>query len=155
MLLAVAAVLTAMVVAAEPTGTGAGSHGAVAGTVTLTDASGQAFDAPGVRLTLKCDATPDATRAAVSDDRGTFRFRDVLPDRCSIDADLEGFANKTALAVVRAGETADVAMHLDIAPMGTGLRVLGESARPRRTNGSTDLGRRASIASAHGRDHER
>jgi hypothetical protein len=125
MLLTFAALLTAMVVAAEPIGAGAGSHGTVAGTVTLTDASGQAFDAPGVRLTLTCAATPDATRVATSDDHGTFRFRDVPPDRCSIDAELQGFASTTALTAVSAGETVHVAMHLDTAPAGTGIRVGG------------------------------
>jgi len=133
MLLIFAAVLAVTVVAAEPTRTGAGSHGAVAGTVALTDASGKTFDAPGVRLTLTCAATPDAAQVSTSDDHGAFRFRDVLPDRCSIDADLEGFANKTALAVVRAGDTVHVAIHLDIAPVGTGIGVVGESPRSWRT----------------------
>jgi hypothetical protein len=114
----------ATVVVADP-GTVPGGHGAIAGTVTLTDASSTTYDAPGVRLTLTCGATPDDVRVATSDDRGTFRFHDVLPDRCSIDADLPGFANAAALAVVRAGDTVHVAVHLDIAPVGTGIRVVG------------------------------
>jgi hypothetical protein len=99
----------------------------------LVDASGKAFDAPGVRLTLTCAGTPDAARLSTSDDHGTFRFRDVLPDRCSIDADLQGFANATALAVVRAGDTVHVAIHLDIASVRADIRVVGESARSWRT----------------------
>jgi Carboxypeptidase regulatory-like domain len=133
MLLFFAALLTATVVAAAPIGTGAGPHGAVAGTVTLTDASGKTFDAPGVRLTLTCAATPDAVQVSTSDDHGAFRFRDVLPDRCSIDAELQGFASATALAVVRVGDTVHAAIHLDIAPVDTGVRVVGESARSWRT----------------------
>jgi hypothetical protein len=68
MLLPLAAVLTPTVVAAEPIGTSAGSHGAVAGTVTSIDASGKAFDAPGVRLTLTltCAGTPDTARVSTS-----------------------------------------------------------------------------------------
>jgi hypothetical protein len=133
MLLTLAAIFAAMVVAAEPTGSAAGSPGAVAGTVTLTDASGGRFDAPGVRLTLTCAATPDAARVATSDDHGTFRFRDVRPDRCSIDTDLQGFAKATALAVVRAGDTVEVAIHLDIAPVRTGITVVGEHVSSWRT----------------------
>lgn len=133
MLFTLATAFAAMLAAAEPIGNAAGSRGAVAGTVTLTDASGKRFDAPGVRLTLTCTATPDAAQVAISDDHGTFRFRGVLPDRCSIDADLQGFASATALAVVRAGDTVDVAVHLDIAPVRSGITVAGEGVRSWRT----------------------
>jgi hypothetical protein len=132
MLLTLAAILAAAVVAAEPVVSSAGSHGAVTGTVTLTDASGKRFDAPGVRLRLTCPATPDA-RVATSDDHGTFYFRDVRPDRCSIDADLQGFARATALAVVRADDTVDVAISLETTPVRIGIRVVGGSVRSWRT----------------------
>jgi hypothetical protein len=136
MLITLATIFAAMLVAAEPAGSAAGSHGAITGTVTLTDASGKRFDAPGVRLTLTCGATPDAAQVATSDDHGTFRFRDVRPDRCSIDTDLQGFASATALAVVRAGDTVDVAIHLDIAPVHIGITVVGGSVRSWRTKRS-------------------
>ena len=103
MLLTLIAIFAVMVAAPAPVGSAAGSQGGVAGTLTLTDASGQRFDAPGVRLTLTCGATPDAARVATSDDHGTFRFQDVPTDRCAIGTDLQGFASATALAVVRAG----------------------------------------------------
>ena len=74
-----------------------------------------------------CASTPDAAQVAISDDHGTFRFRGVLPDHCSIDADLQGFATATALAVVRAGDTVDVAIHLDIAPVRSGITIAGRS----------------------------
>lgn len=136
MLLALAALFTATVVATEPTPAAAGSQGAVAGTVTLTDARGETFGAPGVRLTLTCAATAGAARIATSDDSGAFRFSDVRPDHCSIEADLQGFANTTAVAVVPVGETVDVAIHLDIAPVSAGIEVVGESARSWRTKRS-------------------
>src|SRR6185295_17116989 len=82
MLFALAALLTATVVAAEPTTSGAGSHGAVAGTVTLTDTRGERFDAPGAELVLACGTTPDEPQAVASDDHGVFRFADVRPGRC-------------------------------------------------------------------------
>jgi hypothetical protein len=128
MLLAlVTAALTAMVVATEPATPGAGSHGAVAGTVTLTDARGETFEAPGVQLTLSCETTLDEPRAATSDEHGVFQFADVRPDGCSLSADLQGFGTVTTNLVVRAAETSRVEIHLDVAPVGTGVRVVAES----------------------------
>jgi Carboxypeptidase regulatory-like domain len=124
MLLALAAALAATVVAADPITAVTHGDGAIVGTVTLTDARDEAFDAPGVRLTLTCTTMPTATRVAISDDHGAFRFIDVPPDRCSITADLQGFAAATEFAVVRRAETARVAMHLDVAAVGAGVQVV-------------------------------
>ena len=129
MLLTLIAIFAVMVAAPAPVGSAAGSQGGVAGTLTLTDASGQRFDAPGVRLTLTCGATPDAARVATSDDDGTFRFQDVPTDRCAIGTDLQGFASATALAVVRAGATVEVAIHLDIAAVRADITVVRGSVR--------------------------
>jgi hypothetical protein len=48
------------------------------------------------------------------------------PDRCSIAADLPGFAGVTECAVVRARETLPVTMHLDVAAAAAGIRVFGK-----------------------------
>ena len=127
MLLFLAAVLAATVVASEPTASGAGSHGVIAGTITLTDARGETQAAPGVQLTLTCAATHDAALAATSDDHGTFRFADVPPERCVVTADLQGFAPATKAVVVRTAEELSLKIHLDLAPVDTGLQVDGQS----------------------------
>jgi hypothetical protein len=128
MMLALAAVLTATIVAAEPTTTGAGSHGDVAGTVTLTDARGERFDAPGVELVLACATTPDEPRIAASDEHGVFQFAHLRPDRCSLSADLQGFGRVTTNLVLRAAETLHVEIHLDVTPIDSGVRVVAESS---------------------------
>jgi hypothetical protein len=127
MLLILAAVLAAMVVAPQPTTSGAGSHGAVVGTATLTDARGELFDAPGVELTLTCGRTPDQMRVATSDEHGAFRFADLPDDRCSISADLQGFAKVTAAVTVHLDETLNVTIHLDAARVDARIRVVGGS----------------------------
>lgn len=128
MLLALlAAAITATVVAAEPTTSGAGSHGAVAVTVLLTDARGERFEAPGVELRLSCATAPDEPRAGASDEHGVFQFADVRPDSCSLSAELQGFGRVTTNLVVGAAETLGVEIHLDVAPVSTGVRVVAES----------------------------
>jgi hypothetical protein len=127
MMLALAAVLTATVVTAEATTPSAGSHGAVAGAVTLTDARGETFEAPGVELVLACATTPDEPRTAASDEHGIFRFADVRAGRCALSADLQGFGKVTTDVVVGAAETLKVEIHLDVAPVAIGVRVVGES----------------------------
>jgi hypothetical protein len=124
MLLILAAALTATVVAAEPVATEPHARAAIVGTVTLTDATGETFDAPGVQLTLTCETVANAPQVATSDEHGAFRFADVPPDRCSIAADLPGFGGVTECAVVRASETLPVTMHLDVAAVAAGIRVV-------------------------------
>ncbi len=126
MLLALAAILTATVVAAEPTTSAAGGHGAVTGTVTLTDAVGETFEAPGVELTLTCAGDRGGSQAAASsDEHGVFRFADVRSGECSLSADLQGFQAVTTNLVLHAADTAHVEIHLDIAPVATGVQVAG------------------------------
>jgi hypothetical protein len=126
MMLALAAVLTATVVTAEATTPSAGSHGAVAGAVTLTDARGETFEAPGVELVLACATTPESL-TATSDEHGIFRFTDVRAGRCALSADLQGFGKVTTDVVVGAAETPKVEIHLDVAPVATGVRVVAET----------------------------
>jgi hypothetical protein len=120
MLLTLAAILTTTVLAVEPGTPAAHPHGAVAGTVTLTDARGERFEAPGVELVLTCEGTQDAPIAAASDEHGAFRFAEVRPGPCSLSAELQGFATATANVVVKAADTLAVEMHLDVAPVYAG-----------------------------------
>lgn len=127
MLPALAAILSAAVVAAVPVATDAGPRGTIAGTVTLTDARGERFGAPGVQLVLRCTGMPDESQSAASDEHGAFRFADVRPDRCSLSADLQGFANATTAVVVCAGEETQVDIHLELASIDAGIRVVAKS----------------------------
>jgi hypothetical protein len=130
MLLTLVAALTATVVAAAPVTADLHARATIVGTVTLTDARGETFDAPGVQLTLTCETQANAPQVATSDEHGAFRFADVPPDRCSIAADLPGFGGVTECAVVRAGETLPMTMHLDVAAIAADIRVVakGDSA---------------------------
>jgi hypothetical protein len=101
----------------------------VAGTVTLTDATGAILAAPGVQVTLTCTTATDP-RHAVSDDAGAFAFADVSPDTCSMTTDLQGFATDTARTMVRQGEAVMVALHLVAVPVRTGLFVAGAGPKP-------------------------
>jgi Carboxypeptidase regulatory-like domain len=126
MLLTLAVLFTATVIAAEPVTAELHAPAAIAGTVTLTDARGETFDAPGVQLTLTCETMANAPQVATSDEHGAFRFADVPPDRCSIAADLPGFGGVTECAVVRAGETLPVTLHLEVAASDAGIRVVAK-----------------------------
>ena len=126
MLLTLVAALTATVVVAEPVTADLQARAAIVGTVTLTDARGETFDAPGVQLTLTCETLTNASQVATSDEHGAFRFADVPPDRCSIAADLPGFGGVTECAVVRAGETLPVTLHLEVAASDAGIHVVAK-----------------------------
>jgi hypothetical protein len=137
MLSTLAALLVSTVVAAHPSASRSSSLAGVKGTVTLTDARGEKFDAPGVQLALACRGTGDEQRAATSDHLGVFRFADVLPGRCLLTADLQGFGKVTTILVVRPAETLHVAVHLDVEAVGSGPRVVGgstSSCHTRRSN---------------------
>jgi hypothetical protein len=126
MLLTLAVLFTATVTAAEPVTADLHARAAIAGTVTLTDARGETFDAPGVQLTLTCETMADALQVSTSDEHGAFRFADVPPDRCTIAADLPGFGGVLECAVVRAGETLPVTLHLEVAASDAGIRVVAK-----------------------------
>jgi len=126
MLFALAAVLIGSIVAAEPATPGGDSHSTVVGTVTLTDARGEAFDAPGVDLALACAPTPDEPQSAATNEHGVFRFADVRPGRCSLTAELQGFGTVTTTIIVPAAETLAVEIHLAVAPLEAGIGVVGQ-----------------------------
>jgi len=103
----------------------------IAGTVTLTAADGSTWAGDGVRLALACEA--DGTiRTEVADDRGAFRFLNVPIDRCSIEADVQGFFAQAVTIVTAAGEVAAIELHLDVAPLGIGVNVGGTTPAPER-----------------------
>ena len=127
MLLTLAALLISTVVAVHTPASPATSLAAVKGTVTLTDARGEKFDAPGVQLELACRATGDDQRSATSDRHGIFQFADVAPGSCLLTADLQGFGKVTTKLVVRPAEAVDVAVRLDVEAVGSGPRVIAGS----------------------------
>ena len=127
---ALAAALAAAVVAAEPSAPAAGSHGAVAGTVTLTDAAGERFGAPGVQISLACGTTTAEPVSAASDEHGAFQFADVRPGRCSLTADLQGFGSVTTNLSVHAAETLQLTIHLNVTAVDAGFVVVAKSVYP-------------------------
>jgi hypothetical protein len=100
----------------------------IAGTITLTDATGAVVAAPGVRVTLSCAATTEP-RVAVSDDAGAFRFADLAASSCSMTTDLQGFVAETAQTVLHSDEAVSIALHLGIAPTRVGVIVTGRVAK--------------------------
>jgi carboxypeptidase family protein len=127
MLFALAAVLTATVIATEPRPSADSARGAVAGMVRLTDAHGEAFDAPGTQLTLTCDASRNEPQVTTSDDHGKFRFVDVPSGPCSLRAELPGFEPAASAIVVRRSQGWEADIHLEVVPIGTGLQVAAAS----------------------------
>jgi hypothetical protein len=97
----------------------------IAGTVTLTAASGDTFSGEGARVTLAC-AAGGTTRTEVSDEEhGAFRFLNVPVDSCSIEADVQGFVAPPLTVVTAADETVSADLHLGMAPLGVGVTVGG------------------------------
>jgi hypothetical protein len=127
MLLLLAALFAATVVAAEPPPADVHARAAIVGTVTLTDARGETFGAPGAQVALACPGAADNEREATSDEHGVFRFAGVRPGRCTLTADLQGFGRVTTDVAVRAAETVQVEIHLDVEAVGTGVRLVAGS----------------------------
>jgi hypothetical protein len=101
------------------------------GVVTLTTTDGEAFAAPGVRLTLNC-AAEAVSSTEVSDGQGEFRFADVPADACSITTDLQGFATVTIEVDTTAGGIAGLELHLETKPIFSGLTLTGDAPKLRR-----------------------
>ena len=101
----------------------------IAGTVTLTDATGAVLAAPGVRVTLACAAATEP-HIAVSDDDGVFRFVDLAADTCSLTTDLQGFVGETTQTVVHRDETVSVALQMVTVPIRIGIIVARPAATP-------------------------
>jgi|SRR5580700_409854 hypothetical protein len=106
---------------------GAGPSAMIVGTVTLGAADGDTFSGEGVRVTLACaaDGTP---RTDVSDEHGRFRFSNVPVDRCSIEADVQGFVAPPATVVTAADGIVEIDLHLDSVPLRVGVTVGGTAA---------------------------
>jgi hypothetical protein len=86
--------------------------GIVAGTVLLPSPDGQPVMVPGVTLSLTCAGVEP--RIDISSETGQFRFTDAPVGDCSIVAELQGFKSAVKAVAVRPGETADVALRLDV-----------------------------------------
>src|SRR6202158_3659620 len=86
--------------------------GIVSGTVSLPEPDGQPVVVPGVTLSLTCAGMEP--RSDVSNELGQFRFADVPAGACSVVAELQGFKSAGKTVVVKPGETADVALRLDL-----------------------------------------
>ncbi len=84
----------------------------IAGTVSVPAPDGQPFVVPGVTLTLTCGVAEP--RIEVSNERGEFRFADAPPGACGLTAELQGFKSATTDVLVKAGETATVAIQLGL-----------------------------------------
>jgi hypothetical protein len=120
---------------------GASPTATIAGTVKLTAADGRTFSGEGVRLTLAC-AADGTTRTEVSDEHGAFRFLNVPVDRCSIQADLQGFAAQTVTVVTLADRVVATHLHLGIVPLRVGVNVGGPIPAPTPFHDNSALSRR-------------
>ena len=120
--LAVAAVLSAL--APSPAIAGISPSATIVGTVTLTAADGATFPGEGARVTLTCPVD-GTTTTEVSDERGAFRFQNVPLDRCSIQADVQGFAAQPISIVTAAEQLVACDLQLAVAPMRVGVNVGG------------------------------
>ena len=131
----VAALLT--VFATASTGAAVNPSATIIGTVTLTAADGGTFAAEGARIVLACERDQTA-RTEVADEHGTFRFLNVPVDRCSIEADVQGFVAPPVSVVTAADQIVATDLHLGIAPLRTGVNVRGTAPfqAPKRLSGS-------------------
>jgi hypothetical protein len=118
----VATVLTAFAPASAMAGVGPSAT--IVGTVTLTAADGSTWAGDGARVALACGADR-TTRTEVADDHGAFRFLNVPMDRCSIEADVEGFLAKPVPIVASAQQVVGIELHLGVTPLRVGVNVGG------------------------------
>lgn len=123
-------IVLAALVAVGALGAAGAQHGAIAGTIGLTDAEGEILSASGVRLTVSCDGT-DISRAVVSDERGEFRFTDLPAGSCTIVTDLQGFVPAIAHATVVADDTVTLKLALHTVPVRAGILVARSTTTPR------------------------
>jgi carboxypeptidase family protein len=97
--------------------------GIVSGAVSLPSPDGQPVLVPGVTLTLTCGAAEP--RTDISNETGQFRFADVPAGDCSVVAELQGFKSAVQALVVKAVETADVFLRLDVDALHVEVSVVG------------------------------
>ena len=123
----VSALLTMLAVVS--TGAAVNPSATVIGTVTLTAATGDTFAAQGARVVMACES--DRTlRTEVADDHGSFRFLNVPSDRCSIEADVQGFVAPPISVVAAADQVVTTDLHLGIVPLRTGVNVRAIAPSP-------------------------
>jgi len=96
----------------------------IVGTVTLTAADGTTWAGDGARVILVCGAD-GTTRTEVADDHGAFRFPSVPVDRCSIEADAQGFLAQPVTVVTTARQVVGIDLHLGVVPLRVGVNVGG------------------------------
>ena len=101
----------------------------IVGTVTLTAADGSTWAGDGARVALACGAGR-TTRTVVADDDGAFRFLNVPVDRCSIEADVQGFVAPPVSVVTATDQIVATDLHLGIAPLRTGVNMRGTAPFP-------------------------
>jgi hypothetical protein len=75
-------------------------------------------------VALACGAD-GTTRTDVADDHGAFRFPNVPVDRCSIEADVQGFFMPPVTVVTAAQEVVGIELHLGVVPLRVGVNVGG------------------------------
>jgi hypothetical protein len=119
-----------MLFAAASAGAAADPSAAIIGTVMLTAADGGTFPGEGARVMLTCAAN-GTTRTDVSDEHGAFRFLDVPVDRCSIEADVQGFLAPPVSVVTVADQVVATDLHLGVAPLRAGVNVKGTASAKR------------------------
>jgi hypothetical protein len=117
----VTAVLQAQSAAAQS------ATGVVSGTVSLPSPDGQPVLVPGVTLSLTCAGVD--SRSDLSNDTGQFRFAEVPAGDCSVVAELQGFKSAVKALIVKPGETADVALRLDVDALHVEVSVVGSEDR--------------------------
>ena len=127
----------------------------IVGTVTLTAADGSIWAGDGARVILACGVDGMA-RTEVADDLGAFRFPNVPVDRCSIEADVQGFLAAPVTVVMTAQKVVGIELHLGAVPLHVGVNIGGTTPRMPvsghlRNGGSaeTGQGRRLRRASEH------
>ena len=112
------------VFATAATGAADDQSATITGVVTLTAADGRTFAAEGARVVVACES--DTTvRTEVADEHGSFGFLNVPIDRCSIEANVQGFVAQPVSVVTAAGQVVATVLHLGIVPLRTGVNVTG------------------------------
>jgi hypothetical protein len=123
--------------------------GSVSGAVSLPEPDGQPVVVPGVTLSLACDGMEP--RSDVSNELGQFHFADVRAGACSVVAELQGFKSAVKAVAVKPGETADVALRLDLEALHEEVNVTGSADTVDGGPSRADHGQR----DADGADRER
>src|SRR5438128_1301195 len=131
---------------------GASPSATIVGTVRLTAADGRTWAGDGARVALACGAGR-TTRTEVADAHGAFRFLNVPIDRCSIEADVQGFLAQPVTVVTAARQVVAIELHLGVVPLRAGVTVGGTTSvhEPKMLPGScrSDTDRRRSAKRCH------